>query len=140
MSESQFRLFFKRAERKKGITGETLLSMLERRLDNILFLVGFSHSRAHSRQLITHGHVRVNGRKVDVPSMLVGKEDIVSFREKTAQHDELSAVVDTNRNKEVPPWLEVDRDNKQVRIVSFPTREDIPIPVEEHLIVELYSK
>jgi len=140
MSESQFRLFFKRAESRKGITGENLLSMLERRLDNVVFLVGFSHSRMHSRQLITHGHIRVNGRKVDVPSMLVGKEDIIAFREKSAKHDELSALVEANKNKEVPPWLEVDSDNKQVRVVSYPTREDIPIPVEEHLVVELYSK
>lgn len=140
MSESQFRLFFKRAESRKGITGEILLSMLERRLDNVVFLVGFSHSRMHARQLITHGHIRVNGRKLDVPSMLVGKEDIVSFREKSAKHEELSALVAANKKKEVPPWLEVDSDNKQVRVVSFPTREDIPIPVEEHLVVELYSK
>ena len=140
MSESQFRLFFKRAEGRKGITGETLLSMLERRLDNVVFLVGFSHSRMHARQLITHGHIRVNNRKVDVPSMLVGKEDIISFREKSSRHEELSALVEANKNKEVPPWLEVDSENKQVRVVSFPTREDIPIPVEEHLVVELYSK
>ncbi|MFC2142501.1 30S ribosomal protein S4 [Acidobacteriota bacterium] len=140
MTESQFRLFFKRAESRKGITGETLLSMLERRLDNVMFLVGFSHSRMHARQLITHGHIRVNGRKVDVPSMLVGKEDIVAFRGKAAKHEELSALVEANKNKEVPPWLEVDTDNKQVRVVSFPTREDIPIPVQEHLVVELYSK
>jgi small subunit ribosomal protein S4 len=140
MTESQFRLFFKRAESRKGITGETLLSMLERRLDNVMFLVGFSHSRMHARQLITHGHIRVNGRKVDVPSMLVGKEDIVAFRGKSAKHEELSALVEANKNKEVPPWLEVDTDNKQVRVVSFPTREDIPIPVQEHLVVELYSK
>lgn len=140
MSEKQFRLFFKRAEQKRGITGETLLFMLERRLDNVVFLSGFAHSRMHARQLITHGHFRINGRKVDIPSMLVGKEDVLTFRNKSAQNPELSALVEASHNKEVPPWLEVDSDNKQVRVVSFPTREDIPIPVEEHLIVELYSK
>ncbi|MFQ6037646.1 MAG: 30S ribosomal protein S4 [Candidatus Aminicenantales bacterium] len=140
MSERQFRLFFHRAERKRGVTGENLLQMLERRMDNVVFLSGFSHSRAHARQLITHGHFRVNGRKANIPSQLVQKGDIITFRDKSKNHEELKAIVEFHKNKSVPGWLEVDRDNMQIKVLTFPSREDIPIPVEEHLIVELYSK
>lgn len=140
MSERQFRLFFQRAERKKGITGENLLTMLERKLDNVIFVVGFSHSRTHARQLITHGHFRINGRKANIPSILVNKGDVISFRKRSAELEELKAIVDFNKNKTVPGWLEVDRDNMEVKVLSFPTREDVTLPVEEHLVVELYSK
>jgi len=140
MPERQFRLFFQRAERKSGITGENLLQMLERRLDNVIFLSGFSHSRAHARQLISHGHFRIHGHKVNVPSQLVNKGDVVSFRDKSKKHEELKALVEHNKSKMVPGWLEVDTDRMEIKVLSFPTREDIPIPVEEHLVVELYSK
>lgn len=140
MSERQFQLFFQRAERKKGITGENLLTMLERRLDNVIFVVGFSHSRGHARQLITHGHFRINGRKANVPSLLVAKGDVITFREKTAGLEELKAIVKFHENKTVPGWLEVDREKMEVKALSFPTREDVTFPVEEHLVVELYSK
>jgi len=140
MSEKQFKLFFKRAERKRGITGENLLAMLERRLDNVVYLVGFAHSRTHARQLITHGHFRINDHKVNVPSILVEKEDLLSFQDKSAEHEELDAIVEAHKTKEVPPWLEVDSENKKVHVVSYPQREDVPLPIEEHLIVELYSK
>jgi len=140
MSEKQFRLFFKRAVQKRGVTGENLLIMLERRLDNVVFLIGFSHSRAHARQLITHGHFRINGRKASIPSMLVNKGDVLSFRDKSKKHEELKAIVEFNKNKTVPGWLEVDRKKVETNILSFPTREDVTFPVEEHLVVELYSK
>lgn len=140
MSERQFRLFFQRAERKKGITGENLLQMLERRLDNVVFLSGIAHSRAHARQLITHGHYRINDRKVNVPSQLVNKGDIISFRDKSKKHEELKAIVDFHKGKAVPSWLEVDRDKMEVMVRALPEREEIPIPVEEHQVVELYSK
>lgn len=140
MSERQFRLFFKRAEKKKGVTGEILLSMLERRLDNVLFLAGFSHSRAHATQLIAHGHVRKNDRKASVPSMQVDKGDIITFKNSTKNKSEIKAIVEYNENKSVPGWLEVDRENMQINIVSLPTREDVPMDVEEHLVVELYSR
>ncbi|MCK4264262.1 MAG: 30S ribosomal protein S4 [Candidatus Aminicenantes bacterium] len=140
MSEKQFRLFFKRAVQKRGVTGENLLTMLERRLDNVVFLIGFSHSRAHARQLITHGHFRINGRKASIPSMLVNKGDVLSFRDKSKEHEELKAIVEFNKNKTVPGWLEVDRKKVETNILSFPTREDVTFPVEEHLVVELYSK
>jgi len=140
MSERQFRLFFRRAERKRGITGENLLTMLERRLDNIIFIAGFSHSRAHARQLITHGHFRINGRKANVPSLLVKEGDMISLKEKTANKEEMKAIIEHNKNKTVPGWMEVDREKMEIRILALPTREDVTIPVEEHLIVELYSK
>ncbi|MBU1185283.1 MAG: 30S ribosomal protein S4 [Acidobacteria bacterium] len=140
MSEKQFRLFFVRADRKKGITGENLLSMLERRLDNVIFLIGFGHSRGHARQLITHGHFAINGRKATIPSMLVGKGDVISFREKAKENEDFKAIVKESQGKQVPGWIQVDSAALQAKILTFPTRQDIPIPVEEHLVVELYSK
>jgi small subunit ribosomal protein S4 len=140
MSERQFRLFFKRAEQQKGITGENLLGLLERRLDNVVYLVGFAASRAQARLLVAHGHLQVNGRRVTSPSRQVDKEDMVIFRENSAKRPGLQAGVEAHRNKTVPGWLEVDWDRLQARVVSLPTRADVTIPVEEHLVVELYSK
>jgi len=140
MTERQFRLFFKRAERKKGITGENLLSMLERRLDNVVFILGFARSRSHARQLITHGHYLINERKVTIPSFLVSEGDEITFRQRSAEYADLKQLVSQNRNKTVPGWVAVDWDNRRAKIASLPTRQDITIPVEEHFIVELYSK
>jgi len=140
MSERQFRLFFKRAEKLKGVTGENLLIMLERRLDNVVYMMGFALSRSQARQMITHGHVKVNDRKVTIPSYLVKEGDVISFKDKTAQNENFRAVVEANKNRTVPGWLQVDWDNMQGRVASMPTRQDITIPVEEHLVVELYSK
>jgi len=140
MSEEQFRFFFKRAERQKGITGENLLSMLERRLDNVIYLMGFSLSRGHARQLIGHGHFRINGRRVNIPSALVKPGDVVEFKERTAKSEDLRAVVASNTSKSIPGWLEVDREDMKGRILALPTRQDVTLPVEEHLVVELYSK
>jgi len=140
MSEKQFKLFFKRAESKRGVTGEILLSMLERRLDNVIVLIGFAHSRAHARQLIVHNHFRKNRRKATVPSMLVEKNDVISLHERSADNEDLNAIIESNKNKEIPSWLDVDFEEKTATVVSFPKREDITIPVEERLVVELYSK
>jgi len=140
MSERQFRLFFKRAEQQKGITGENLLGLLERRLDNVVYLAGFAASRAQARLLVAHGHFQVNGRRVSSPSRPVDKEDMVVFRENSAKRPGLQAGVEAHRNKTVPGWLEVDWAKLQARVVSLPTRADVTIPVEEHLVVELYSK
>jgi small subunit ribosomal protein S4 len=140
MSEEQFRLFFKRAERQKGITGENLLSMLERRLDNAIYLMGFSRSRSHARQLIAHGHFHVNGHTVNVPSYVVREGDVVLFKERSVKSGEIQAMVDANKNKILPGWLEVDWANYKGRVLSLPKRADVTIPVEEHLVVELYSK
>lgn len=140
MSEEQFRLFFDRAERQKGVTGENLLSLLERRLDNVIHLMGLSMSRAHARQLVAHGHVQVNDRKVDIPSFLVKEGDLVQFRERSAKSEDIKAVAAAHGGKTVPAWLEVDRDGLKGRVLSLPKREDVTLPIEEHLIVELYSK
>jgi len=140
MSEEQFHFFFERAERQKGVTGENLLSMLERRLDNVVYLMGFSLSRGHARQLIAHGHFRVNDHKVDIPSALVKTGDVVSFRPRSAKSEDVQAVVASNRSKTVPGWIEVDWDNMTGRVRALPTRQDVTLPVEEHLVVELYSK
>lgn len=140
MSEEQFRFFFERAERQKGVTGENLLSMLERRLDNVVFLMGFSLSRGHARQLIGHGHFRINSRKVDIPSALVKAGDVVTFRPRSAKNEDIQAIVVSNKNKSVPGWLAVDWDSLTGRVTALPTRQDVTLPVEEHLVVELYSK
>ncbi|MBC7360874.1 MAG: 30S ribosomal protein S4 [Candidatus Aminicenantes bacterium] len=140
MSERQFRLFFKRAERQKGVTGENLLVMLERRLDNVVYMLGFALSRSHARQMITHGHIRVNDKKVTIPSYLVKEGDVISLKERSAQNENFKAVIEANKTRTVPGWLQVDWDNLQGKVASLPTRQDITIPVEEHLVVELYSK
>jgi small subunit ribosomal protein S4 len=140
MSEEQFHLFFERAERQKGVTGENLLSMLERRLDNVVYLMGFSSSRTHARQLITHGHFSVSDHKVNVPSFLVSEGDVVRVKERSAKKEDIKALVASNKNKALPGWLEVDWDGMSGRILALPQRADITLPVEEHLVVELYSK
>lgn len=140
MSEKQFRLFFDRAEKKKGITGETLLITLERRLDNVVFILGFSHSRAHARQLITHGHIRVKERKVSIPSYLVNEGDIIHFKKRSLGYEYIKALLEANKNKTIPSWLEVDWEENKGKVVSLPTSKDVTLPVEEHLVVELYSK
>ena len=140
MSEEQFHLFFERAERQKGVTGENLLSMLERRLDNVVFLLGVSLSRGHARQLIGHGHVRLNDRKADIPSALVKPGDTIAFRPRSAKSEDIQAIVASNRSKTVPGWLEADWEAMTGRVLALPTRQDVTLPVEEHLVVELYSK
>ncbi len=140
MTEKQFRLFFKRAEQQRGITGENLLVSLERRLDNVVFLMGFAESRAQARLLINHGHFLINDHRVNVPSYPVDVQDVVSLRERSAQSKYLKAMVESHQGKTLPGWLEVDRDNLKGRILALPTRADVTLPVEEHLVVELYSK
>jgi len=140
MSEKQFRLFFERAESQKGVTGETLLQMLERRLDNVLFVAGFALSRAQARQLVNHGHVQVNERRVGVASFLVKAGDVVGFRARSAKSEDIRAVAEAHRTKAIPSWLEVDRPELKARVANLPTRQDVTLPVEEHMVVELYSK
>jgi small subunit ribosomal protein S4 len=140
MTEKQFRLFFDRAERRKGVTGENLLSMLERRLDNVVYLMGYARSRVHARQLIGHGHFIVNDRKVTIPSYEVDAGDVIRFRARTAQTAGIKELVESTQTKSVPGWIEVDRAGFQGRVKALPTRADVTLPVEEHLVVELYSK
>lgn len=138
--ESQFRTYFKEADRRKGITGENLLVMLERRLDNVVFSLGFASSRAQARQLVRHGHIEVDGRKTTIPSYQVRQDQVVSVREKSRKNDFIRQSLDTVRGRGVPAWLELDADNYTGRVVALPTRDDIKLPIEEQLIVELYSK
>jgi small subunit ribosomal protein S4 len=136
--ERQFRLYFERAVRQKGVTGENLLSQLERRLDNVVLRLGLASSPAQARQFVRHGHFRLNGEKADIPSMLVKAGDQVAVREKSRKNVEILSALELSRG--VPVWLEIDRDALTGRVVQLPRREDITMPIEEHMIVELYSK
>lgn len=139
--EAQFRKYFEEAERMKGKTGDNLLILLERRLDNVVYRLGFAYSRRHARQLVNHGHFQVNGRNVDIPSYLVREGDVISFKERSKNNENIKAMIEDLKTKsQTPNWLETDWENLQGRVVALPTREDVSLPVEEHLIVELYSK
>lgn len=138
--ESQFAKYFDMAERQKGMAGENLLRILESRLDNIVYRLGFASSRAEARQLVVHGHYTVNGKKVNIPSYLVKEGDVVAISEKSRSSEKIKIVLETNGSRPVPMWLEVNSDNLEAKIVRLPNREDIDLEVEEHLIVELYSK
>ena len=138
--EGQFRLTFEKAERMRGVTGENLLSLLERRLDNVVHRLGFSGSRSQARQLVRHGHVRVNGRKVNVPSMIVPQGAVVSIKEKSRTNPLIASAVETAKGRGIPAWLELDAAQFQGKVVALPKREDVSIPISEKMIVELYSK
>ncbi len=138
--ENQFHSYFVRAERMKGVTGSNLLSMLERRLDNVAYRMGLASSRSQARLVVTHGHVEVNGKSVDIPSYLVKKGDTVILREKSQKITTILASLESAKSKEAPQWLEVDRASFKASIKDLPTKDDITVPVEERLVVELYSK
>ncbi|MDY7094101.1 MAG: 30S ribosomal protein S4 [Acidobacteriota bacterium] len=138
--ERQFRLYFHQADRQKGITGENLLVMLERRLDNTVYSLGFAASRAQARQFVRHGHVLVNGRKVTIPSYQVRAEDTIQIREASRKNEFIRASVETARGRGVPEWLDLDAESFAGKVVCLPTREDIKLPIQEQLIVELYSR
>ncbi len=138
--EEQFRLTFQRAERMRGVTGENLLALLERRLDNVVHRLGFAASRSQARQLVRHGHVRVNGRKVNVPSFVVNAGAVVSVKERSRKNPLISGAVETAKGRGVPAWLELNASEFQGKVVALPKREDVALPVNEKLIVELYSK
>ena len=138
--EKQFRNYFKAAERKKGITGDNLLVALERRLDNVVYSLGFASSRAQARQLIRHGHIRVDGARTTIPSFQVKAEQEIAVREASRKNDFIRASVETARGRGIPNWLELEADSFSGKVLNLPTREDIKLPVEEQLIVELYSR
>jgi len=138
--ENQFRRYFEVAERQRGITGETLLQLLERRLDNVVYRLGFATSRAQGRQLVRHGHFMVNGRKVDIPSYSVKANDVISVRSASTKVPAIAHAMDEVKGRGIPEWLNLDPEKLAGRIVSLPTREQINLPVQEQLIVELYSK
>jgi small subunit ribosomal protein S4 len=139
--EVQFRNVFEKAARLKGVTGENLLGLLEKRLDNVVFRVGFGTSRAMARQLVRHGHIHVNGKKVNIPSYLVRPNDVVEVREKSRQSAALLGSLEATAHLPAPNWIEVDRQGLKARILAQPKRADlVQIKLEEQLIVELYSK
>ena len=140
VQENQFHHYFEIAERKQGITGDNLLRILESRLDNVVYRVGFASSRAEARQLVGHGHYEVNGKRVDIASYLLKAGDVVSICEKSRASEKIKAVVEANSARPVPEWIDVDRNNLSAKIIALPTREQIEAPVDEQLIVEFYSK
>ena len=140
VNESQFHHYFEIAERKTGVTGDNLLRILESRLDNIVYRVGFASSRAEARQLVGHGHYEVNGKRVDIASYLVKAGDVVTVCLKSKGLEKMKSVVEANSGRPVPQWLDVDHDKMEAKIIALPSREQIDAPVEEQLIVEFYSK
>jgi small subunit ribosomal protein S4 len=138
--ESQFEGYYEMAVKKAGITGENLLTILETRLDNTIYRLGWGTSRPEARQLVKHGHFEVNGQKVDIPSYLIKAGDTIVIKEKSKGSEKIKAVLDTTDSRVIPTWLSVDKNTLSASIVRMPTREDIDLPIEEHLIVELYSK
>jgi small subunit ribosomal protein S4 len=140
LSEKQFRLFFKRADRQKGITGTNLLVQLERRLDNVVYRLGFVNSRAQGRHFVLHNHFLVNGKRVNIPSYQIGVDDVVEVGEKSRKIKSIEDALEAVVRRGLPQWLDLEKDYYKGVIKSFPVREDITMPIQEQLIVELYSK
>jgi small subunit ribosomal protein S4 len=140
VSEKQFRRFFKIANRMGGNTGENLIQLLERRLDNVVYRMGFATTRAWARQLVTHGHIRVNGKKVNIPSYLVSPGDRIEIREKSKNNPQIKSAIELSKKTGIVDWVEVDGDKMKGLFARYPDRSEVNIPIEERLIVELYSK
>lgn len=138
--EKQFRKYYVMATKKQGITGEMLLQILESRLDNVVFRLGLANTRREARQIVNHGHITVNGQKVDIPSYLVKTGDVIAVREKSKNSVRIKEIVETNANRVVPKWLSMDKNTLTGKVITLAARDDIDYEVEEHLIVELYSK
>ena len=138
--EKQFRKYYVMATKKQGITGEMLLQILESRLDNVVFRLGLANTRREARQIVNHGHITVNGQKVDIPSYLVKPGDVIAVREKSKNSVRIKEIVETNANRVVPKWLSMDKNTLTGKVITLAARVDIDYEVEEHLIVELYSK
>lgn len=138
--EGQFRHYFEMAEKMPGVTGENLLRLLESRLDNVIYRLGLASSRAEARQLVLHGHFNVNGRKVNIPSFLTKVGQVITVKESSRQNDKIKSIFEANSSRPVPKWLDLNRDTLEAKIAAVPNREEIDLPIEETLIVELYSK
>ena len=138
--ESQFADYFEMASKRKGMTGENLLAILESRLDNVVYRLGFAMSRAEARQLVRHGHFTINGKKANIPSMLVNVGDVIELKDTSRSLDKFKGSLEANASRVIPNWLEMDKTHNTAKVVAVPAREDIDLPIEEHLIVELYSK
>ena len=140
LMENQFRGYFAEADRMKGVTGENLLSLLERRLDNVVYRLGFASSRSESRQLVRHGHFTLNGKKVDIPSIQTRVGDVIELREKSRKIVSINDALDAVARRGIPQWLELDRDAFKGNLKALPVRDDVTTPIQEQLVVELYSK
>ena len=138
--EKPFRNYYTKAEKMEGQTGENMMILLERRLDNVVYRMGMADSRREARQLVRHGHFRVNGRKVDIPSYITKKGDVITLREQSRKSARIKMLVENISARSVPAWITMDKENIQATINALPARTDIDFPIEEHLIVELYSK
>jgi small subunit ribosomal protein S4 len=138
--EQQFRKYFQEAERRKGITGENLLILLERRLDNVVYSLGFASSRAQARQLVRHGHISIDGRKITIPSFQVREGQSIVVKENSKKNDFIRAAVESARGRGIPDWLELNAESYTGKVLALPKREDIKLPIQEQLIVELYSR
>ncbi|MBQ5677361.1 MAG: 30S ribosomal protein S4 [Clostridia bacterium] len=138
--EGQFRHYFELANKKAGVTGENLLAILESRLDNVVYRLGFGTSRPEARQLVRHGHFTVNGQKVNIPSYLVKVGDVIAIKEESKSSEKIKNVIDITASRVIPKWLDLDNNTLTGKVVAVAEREDIDLPLEEHLIVELYSK
>lgn len=138
--EKQFRGYYDRAKKMEGITGENLLILLERRIDNVVFRLGLANTRRQARQIVRHGHIAVNGKRLDIPSTLVKAGDVISVMEGSRSKEYFKGMAETLAGKTVPAWLIQDAENLGGKVDRYPTREEIDVPIEEHLIVELYSK
>ncbi|HHY31660.1 MAG TPA: 30S ribosomal protein S4 [Firmicutes bacterium] len=138
--ERQFERYFEMASRKRGVTGEALLQILESRLDNVVYRLGFASSRAEARQMVRHGHIAVNGNKVSIPSYLVEPGDTVSVREGSRELPRFKQVAEAGQGRTVPAWLSLHPDGLSATVLSLPTRDQIDVPVQEHMVVELYSR
>jgi small subunit ribosomal protein S4 len=140
LSEKQFHLFFERADNQKGITGTNLLVFLERRLDNVVYRLGFVNSRAQGRHFVRHNHFLINGKKVNIPSYLIKIGDVVEVREKSRKIQALEGALDAVVRRGIPQWVDLEKENMKGMVKELPSREDITTPIQEQLIVELYSK
>ena len=140
VQEGQFREYYERADRMKGITGENMLSLLERRLDNVIFRLGIGASRAQARQLVNHGHFTVNGRKVNIPSYIVKKGDVIAVKESKTSNKFFGEIKGSKPAPNMPKWLEFDSEKLEGKVIELPVRSDIDSQIAEHMIVELYSK
>lgn len=140
IQESQFHKYFVEASRREGVTGTTLLKICESRLDNVVYTLGWASSRSEARQLVTHNHFTVNGAKVNIPSYLLKAGDTVAIKAKSRDSVKIKAVLEANESRPVPAWLDLDKQNLTAKVVALPERDQIATPVEEHLIVEFYSK
>ncbi len=138
--ENQFKGYFERAEKTEGVAGENLLNLLERRFDNVIYRIGLANSRKEARQLVTHGHFRINGKKVNIPSLIVRAGDVITLREESRSSEKFKALIESLDSHITPKWIELDKAQVVAKVAALPARDDVDFPFEEHLIVELYSK